>query len=152
MELIHLKYTHPASLIGTPVHLVSHAIIYMAAVQCLKLFCDLCDGCWCQTGWTEYFRNRWSPVIFMHKTPLSLHRAVQKQKWHVVSSGSVDGDTILISQVSPLEAKAINELYLMLISNIGLYSGKKKISETKGGYVYSMLLLSNAAFQRVRGK
>jgi len=26
----------------------------------------LWQGYWCQIGWSEYFRNRWSTGIFMH--------------------------------------------------------------------------------------
>ncbi len=36
--------------------------------------------CWCQTGWSEYFKNCWSTEIFTHNHLKGLQRMVQKEK------------------------------------------------------------------------
>ncbi len=38
------------------------------------------NGCWCQTGWSEYFKNCWSTGIFTHKHLLGLQRRVRKRE------------------------------------------------------------------------
>ncbi len=45
------------------------------------------NGCWCQTGWSEYFRNCWSTGIFTNKHLQGLQRMVRKResiKWVTV--------------------------------------------------------------------
>ncbi len=37
-------------------------------------------GCWCQTGWFEYFRNCWSTGIFTHNHLQGLQRMVRKRE------------------------------------------------------------------------
>ncbi len=38
------------------------------------------NGCWCQTGWSEYFKNCWTTGISMHNHLLGLQRMVRKRE------------------------------------------------------------------------
>ncbi len=50
--------------------------------------------CWCQTGWSEYFRNCWSTGIFTHKHLEGLQRMVRKEK--ISSERQLCGWTCLV--------------------------------------------------------
>ncbi len=38
------------------------------------------NGCWCQTDWSEYFKNCWSTEIFTHNHLYGLQRMVRKRE------------------------------------------------------------------------
>ncbi len=38
------------------------------------------NDCWCETGWSEYFKNCWSTGIFTHKHLYGLQRMVWKRE------------------------------------------------------------------------
>ncbi len=50
--------------------------------------------CWCQTGWSDYFRNCWSTGIFTHKHLEGLQRMVRKEK--ISSERQLCGWTCLV--------------------------------------------------------
>ncbi len=48
-------------------------------------------GCWCQMGWSEYYKNCWSTGIFMHNHSLQPMYAEYHLWTHNTSNSEADG-------------------------------------------------------------
>lgn len=59
------------------------------------------DVWWCQTGWSEWFRNCWSPLIFMRCLILTQNgikkQIKMKEKNPLLNASSLDWNSLLIS-------------------------------------------------------
>ncbi len=56
------------------------------------------NGCWCQTGWSEYFINCWSTGIFTQPS-LGFTENGPKKRKYPVSGSCVDENALLMSEV-----------------------------------------------------
>ena len=82
---IHLQ----ATLSGSPVQLLVNSNSWsancMAAAQCIRHVEVVMtpfwrNGCWCQTGWSEYVRNSWSAGIYTHNHLWVYRERSEKEK------------------------------------------------------------------------
>ncbi len=57
------------------------------------------NGCWCQTGWSEYFKNCWSTWDFQAQPSLGFTENGPKMRKYSVSGSCVDENALLMSEV-----------------------------------------------------
>lgn len=104
---------------------------------------DFERGCWCQMGWTEYFRLCWSTGIF-HNHLLSLQRMVQKsikKKSYWCHRSEENGQ--IASGINNM--KALNQWFTLLVWRIDVFK-RHSISAVRP-YMSTVCSTSDEYFQ-----